>query len=260
MTSYGSETEVVNLTLNTAEEVQTDITLLWEAGTPIGIDEVMAQAVRSEDLSVSQRAELRALLEKYENLFSMSPGRTSLATHDIELTSNVAVRSRPYRMSPRQQAILKDEVERMLHLGVIVPCESEYSSPMIIVEAAGRDPRPCIDYRKLNTITRDQAYPIPNVEERVETVSGARYVSTLDLVRGYWQVPMTERASHYAAFVTPAGTFRPLVLSFGLKNAPFCFSQMMDRILRGAESYALPYLDDIAIFFANLGRSHEPPC
>lgn len=248
MKRYVSETEVVNLTLNAPEEVHTDIPLLWEAGAPVGVDEVMAQAVRSEDLSVSQRAELRALLEKYENLFSMSPGRTSLATHDIELTSDVAVRSRPYRMSPRQQAILKDEVERMLHLGVIVPCESEYSSPMIIVEAAGRDPRPCIDYRKLNAITRDQAYPIPNVEERVETVSGARYVSTLDLVRGYWQVPMTERASHYAAFVTPAGTFRPLVLSFGLKNAPFCFSRMMDRILRGAESYALPYLDDIAIF------------
>ncbi|KAM7312087.1 uncharacterized protein ISCGN_008992 [Ixodes scapularis] len=249
MKRYVSETEVVNLTLNAPEEVQTDVPLLWEAGAaPVGVNEVMAQAVRSEDLSVSERAELRDLLEKYENLFSMSPGRTSLATHDIELTSNVAVRSRPYRMSPRQQAILKDEVERMLHLGVNVPCESDYSSPMIIVEAAGRDPRPCIDYRKLNAITRDQAYPIPNVEERVETVSGARYVSTLDLVRGYWQVPMTERASHYAAFVTPTGTFRPLVLSFGLKNAPFCFSRMMDRILRGAESYALPYLDDIAIF------------
>lgn len=248
MKRYVSETEVVKLTLNAPEEVQTDIPLLWEVGEPVGADEVMAQAVRSEDLSVSKRADVRALLGKYENLFSVSPGRTSLATHDIELTSNIAVRSRPYRMSPRQQAILRNEVERMLDLGVVVPCESEYSSPMIIAEAAGKDPRPCIDYRKLNAITRDQAYPIPNIEERVETVSGARYVSTLDLVRGYWQDPMTEKASHYAAFVTPAGTFRPLGLSFGLKNAPFCFSRMMDRILRGAESYALPYLDDIAIF------------
>ncbi|XP_075733659.1 uncharacterized protein LOC142775721 [Rhipicephalus microplus] len=86
------------------------------------------------------------------------------------------------------------------------------------------------------------------VEEGVETVSRAQYVSTLDLTRGYWQVPMTERASKYAAFISPLGTFRPLVMSFGLKNAPFCFSRLMDRVLAGAENYAVPYLDDIAVF------------
>lgn len=89
---------------------------------------------------------------------------------------------------------------------------------------------------------------MPNLEERVETVSKATFISTLDLVRGYWQVPMTERARRYAAFTTPMGTFRPVMLSFGLKNAPSCFSRLMDHVLRGAEKYAIPYLDDIAIF------------
>lgn len=59
---------------------------------------------------------------------------------------------------------------------------------------------------------------------------------------------MSENAKRYAAFTTPMGTFRPLMLSFGLKNAPFCFSRLMDQVLRGAEGYAVPYLDDIAIF------------
>ncbi|KAK8788529.1 hypothetical protein V5799_021695 [Amblyomma americanum] len=139
----------------------------------------------------------------------------------------------------------------MLDLGVIVPTKSEYTSPIILVETPGKEPRPCIDYRKLNAITRDQLYPIPNLEERVETVSKAQYVSTLDLTRGYWHVPLTDRASQYAAFISPLGTFRPLVMSFGLKNAPFCFSRLMDRVLTGTEAYALPCLDDIAAFSDN---------
>lgn len=140
------------------------------------------------------------------------------------------------------------EINKMLELGVIEPGESDYTSPLILVEVPEKEPRPCVDYRKLNLITRDQTYPIPHIEERLERVSSARFISTLDLVRGYWQVPLTERASRFAAFISPMGTFRPKVLSFGLKNAPYCFSSLMDQVLRGMEDFALPYLDDIAIF------------
>lgn len=84
----------------------------------------------------------------------------------------------------------------------------------------------------------------------MERVSGVNFVSILDLEQGYWQVPMTEKASECAAFVTPLGTFCPTVLSFALKNAPFCFSRLMDPVLKGAEAHALPYLDDVAIFSA----------
>lgn len=143
----------------------------------------------------------------------------------------------------------------MLDLKVIEPAESEYVSPLMLVEVPGKEPRPCIDYRKLNAVTRDQLYPIPNIEERVEIVSSAKFVSLLDLTRGYWQVPLSERASNYAAFISPRATFLPLAMSFGLKNAPFCFSRLMDRVLRGLEALALPYLDDVAIFLCNLRDS-----
>lgn len=79
----------------------------------------------------------------------------------------------------------------MLDLKVIEPAESEYVSPLMLVEVPGKEPRPCIDYRKLNAVTRDQLYPIPNIEERVEIVSSAKFVSLLDLTRGYWQVPLS---------------------------------------------------------------------
>lgn len=212
------------------------------------MEELCRKMINPEKLGSSKIADLTQLIEEFRTTFSDRPGKTSLLVHDIELTENQPVRSRPYRVSPRQKAIIETEIKRILELGVIEPGESDFTSPLILVEAPGKDPRPCIDYRKLNAITRDQTYPIPNIEERVEVVSAAKFISTLDLVRGYWQVPLSERASRYAAFISPMGTFRPVMLSFGLKNAPFCFSSLMDRVLGDLSDFALPYLDDVAIF------------
>lgn len=99
----------------------------------------------------------------------------------------------------------------MLEIGVIERGEGDYTSLLILVEVPSKDPRPCIDYRKLDAITRDQTYPIPNIEERVEVVSGSRFISTFDLVRGHWQVPLSERARRDGAFISPKGTFIPTV-------------------------------------------------
>lgn len=143
------------------------------------------------------------------------------------------------------------EVKRMCELVVAIPCKSDHTSPLIIVKAPGKDARPCVDYRRLNAVTVDQTYLIPNLKERVETVSNSRYISTLDLVRGYWQVPLMERANCSAAFISPLGMFRPVMLSSGLKNATCCFSALMDRVLHGLSNFALPYLYDVAVFSDN---------
>lgn len=88
-------------------------------------------------------------------------------------------------MSPRQNEILQLEIQKMLQYKIIEPGESDYTSPMILVESPGRDPRPCINYRKLNEITKTQYFPLPNIEQRVETVAAAKYISLLDLTKGY---------------------------------------------------------------------------
>lgn len=100
-------------------------------------------------------------------------------------------------------------------------------SPIIIAKVPGK-PRACIDYPKLIAITRDQMYPIPSIEEQVEQVSGANLVTTLSLVHGYWQVRLSERMQRYAALVTLHGPFATLVLSSGPKNAPSCFTNLMN--------------------------------
>ncbi|GFW32215.1 retrovirus-related Pol polyprotein from transposon 17.6 [Trichonephila clavipes] len=187
-------------------------------------------------------------LENESILFSNIPGCTDLAEHDIELESERAIVATPYRMYPRQIEILKSEVNKMLELKIIEPGESYFTSPLILVEAQGKEARPCIDYRRLNKVTRTQFFPLPNIEKLLEKVSAAKYISILDLIRGYWQIPLSPRAQRYASFVTTFGTFKPLRLPFGLKNAPYYFSRLMANLLRNCEDFALPYLDDIAIF------------
>lgn len=119
---------------------------------------------------------------------------------------------------------------------------------MILAEVLRRDPWPCVDYRKLNYLTKDPTYFLPNIEVRVKTTSAARYIPTLDLRRCYWQVLLTERASRYTAFCPPFGTFRLKMMSFGLKTALLAFSRLMDEVLRGLSDFHLPYLGAAAVF------------
>lgn len=149
-------------------------------------------------------------------------------------------------MSPRQ--ILEDAVKDMLERGIVEECTSDYTSPMILIEVPGRDPRPCIDYRKLNLITKTTYYPLPNIDSNVETVAKANFITVLDLSKGYWQISMTKQAQRYAAFVTPFGTYQPKRMPFGLKNAPFTFCKLIRELTSGIHKFVETYFDDIAVF------------
>ncbi|GFT21156.1 hypothetical protein TNCV_2582341 [Trichonephila clavipes] len=186
-----------------------------------GWSKIISDVQLNSKLSQIQRGQLKELLYGYSKLFSNIPGCTDLAEHDIELESERAIVAKPYRMSPRQIEILKSEVNKMLELKIIEPGESDFTSPLILVEAQGKESRPCIDYRRLNKVTRTQFFPLPNIEELLEK---------------------------YASFVTTFGTFKPLRLPFGLKNAPYYLCRLMANLLRNCEDFAVPYLNDIAIF------------
>ncbi|GFX50053.1 retrovirus-related Pol polyprotein from transposon 412 [Trichonephila clavipes] len=179
-------------------------------------------------------------------MFSNNPDLTNLVEHEIQLVSDQPVRTKPYRMSHRQNEILKNEINRMIKLGIIEVGESDYMSPMILVEVAGKEPRPCIDYRKLNGIIRTEIFFSSEYRRtRRKKVSAAKFITVLDLSKGYWQIPLSKTAQRYAAFCTSFGTYRPLRMSFGLKNAPYFFSKLMAELLNGLEDFVVPYLDDI---------------
>lgn len=250
---YYKRPEHVNL-LNTRETSDTfadqdvEFPYIENNSTVYDFAEIVEKGNLDKILNDVQTEQLHSLLNRFAEMFSNEPGLTDLVEHDITLTSTKPIRSKPYHMSQRQNEILKVEIQRMLKLGIIEVGESDYTSPMILVEAPGKDPRPCVDYRRLNEIIRTEYFPLPNIEERVERVASAKFITILDLAKGYWQIPLSQNAQRYAAFCTKFGTYRPLRMSFGLKNAPYFFCKLMAELLRDFENFAVPYLDDIAIF------------
>ncbi|KAG8172423.1 hypothetical protein JTE90_022106, partial [Oedothorax gibbosus] len=247
---YYKRPEEINYLISDLEgendEEQMEIPCVDSNPNILDLEEMFQDYGESSNMNEDQIAQIKNLIWKYMKCFSNVPGKTELVMHDIELSEEQSILSKPYRTSPRQNAILKTEIQKMLK--IIEIGFSDCTSPMILVEAPGKDPRPCIDYRNLNKITKTKFFPLPNIEERIEIVSSAQYITVLDLSKGYWQIPLTERAQRLAAFVTNFGTYKPLRMPFGLKNAPYEFSKMVYQLLEGCEEYAVPYLDDIAIF------------
>ncbi|GFX31862.1 retrovirus-related Pol polyprotein from transposon 297 [Trichonephila clavipes] len=149
-------------------------------------------------LSPSQIDELKQVITKNKDMFSPDPGTTHLMRMDIEPISDKHIKTKPYRMSPRQINILREEIK---------------------LESPNKDPRPCVDYRRLNEITRAEFFPLPNMEEVVEKVSTTPYVTVMDYSKGYFQIPLTPRAQRCAAFVTPFGTYIPNKMMFRVERS-----------------------------------------
>ena len=135
---------------------------------------------------------------------------------------------------------------------VIEPSSSPWASPIVLVKKRDGSTRFCVDYRKLNKVTRKDAYPLPRIDDTLNTLAGAQWFSTLDLVSGYWQVEVDPNDRPKTAFCTTEGLFQFKVMPFGLCNAPATFQRLMDLVLAGLQwSHCLVYLDDVIV----IGRS-----
>ena len=115
------------------------------------------------------------------------------------------------------------EVEYMLANDIIEASKSKWSSPCVLVLKAVGSYRFCTDFCKVNLITKTDSYPIPRVEDFIDKIGSAEFVSKCDLLKGYCQVPLTPQAKESTAFVTPTGFFQYKVMPFGLKNATATF-------------------------------------
>ncbi|GBM56847.1 Retrovirus-related Pol polyprotein from transposon 297 [Araneus ventricosus] len=105
------------------------------------------------------------------------------------------------------------------------------------------------NYRKLNTITTKDVYPLPRIDDTLDSLKGAQFFSSMDLRSGYWQIEVDEADREKTACVTPEGLYEFKVMPFGLCNAPATFERMMDNLLRHLKwSMCLCYLDDIIVF------------
>lgn len=176
-------------------------------------------------------------------------GRTDLVTHHIYTEDVPPIHSRPYSVPTNEQDFIKQEIQRMLVNKLIQTSESPWTSPVVLVKKKNGKLRFCVDYRKLNNITKKDAYPLPRIDEMLDTLSGSKWFSTLDLASGYWQVQMHPKDREKTAFVTRYGMYEFNVMPFGLCNAPATFQRLMDKVYKDiAWKFVVVYLDDTIIY------------
>ena len=113
--------------------------------------------------------------------------------------------------------------------GIIKATSSEWASPIVMVRRKDASPRMCVDYRRLNAVSIIDAYPMPCIDGLIDGLGNSRFISTLDLTRGYWQMPMSKEDRHKTAFTTPYGQFQFRRLPFGLSRAPSSFQRLTSK-------------------------------
>lgn len=208
----------------------------------------------STSLDEDQRRQLCLLLSKFPGAFGGKfkenpDNKDRPVKHRINTGDHPAVSQKFYRVSPTERRVIQEEVDKMLEKDVIKESESPWSSPVVLVKKKDGSWRFCVDYRRLNSITKKDVYPLPRIDDTLDCLSGAAYFSSMDLQSGYWQIEVDEADREKTAFITPEGLYEFKVMPFGLCNAPATFERMMDNLLRHLKwTMCLCYLDDIIVF------------
>ena len=242
------ESKPLSLYTEEGSEEEMDDVVFWDEGSG-------KNPVINTELSEQQKQELQHILADYDDVFNSTPGRTQLTDHRINVGTANPVRQKPYRLPHAYRDVVKKELLEMERNGIIEPSTSEWASPIVLVPKKDGSLRLCVDYRRLNSVSETDAYPMPRIDDMIDRLGGARYLSTLDLSRGYWQVPVEQNSRSLTAFTTPFGLYQFAVMPFGLQGAPATFQRMMDSLLKGVRDYAEAYLDDLVIF-SNTWEEH----
>ncbi len=198
-------------------------------------------------LSSSRALDISRLISQYD-VFGDHPKICNVLRHDVKvLPGTFPIKQSPYRVNPRKREQMQEEVQYLLEQGLAIPSSSPWASPCLLVPKEDGQLRFCTDYRRVNAVTIPDAYPLPRVDDLIDEVGQAKFVTKLDLLKGYYQIALTERAQIVSAFITPFGPFQYVVAPFGMRNCPATFQRAMKKIMQGLKG-VLVYLDDILIF------------
>ena len=204
----------------------------------------------------SENRELCNLFHRYSNIFSRDKndlGFTDKVVHHIKTTDDVPVKQRDRRIPPQAVSEVRNMLTDWIKAGIIKESDSPYASQMVLVKKKSGEIRVCIDYRQLNQLTIKDAFPLPRIEDCIESLKGARYFSSLDLTQGYLQVKVHEADQHKTAFRALGALYEFNRLPFGLCNSPATFSRLMGRCLGDMCGQGIIiYLDDILVYSSSI--------
>ncbi|GBN31098.1 Retrovirus-related Pol polyprotein from transposon 17.6, partial [Araneus ventricosus] len=202
-------------------------------------------------LKDEQKLKVMDLLSKYNSVFAQDIaelGVCDLIEHEIHLTDQIPTRQKPYRVPYNLKPEMKKQINLLLEAGIIQPSKSPFCAPVLLVKKADNSYRLVSDLRKLNSKTIPDNFPLPNLTEMIEGLSGAKYFSTLDLTSGFHQMVMHPDHTKYTAIATEFGLYEYKRLPFGLKNASASFQRLMNLVLAGLNEFQIScYIDDLVI-------------
>lgn len=204
------------------------------------------------ELNSDQEQNLREVIGKFKSLSweaGTKLGRTNKIIHKIDTGEAEPIKQRYNNMSPYMLQHLNGELDKMLELGVVQPSSSPWASPVVLIKKSSGEYRFCFDGRKLNSVTKRDAYPLPHIDSILSKLTGAQFLSSIDLKAAFWQIPLDANSKEKTAFVIPSrGLYEFNVLPFGLNNAAQTQQRLMDTIFGPSlEPFVFVYLDDLLI-------------
>ena len=212
----------------------------------------LSEILAAIDVEKQHAHKLKELLAEFADMIATTIaelGSFDKIKHQINTEVHLPIRQRPYRTTPKHKDEIKKQITEMLQANIIRPSTSPWAAPVILVEKKSGDQRFCVDYRKLNKITKKDSYPLPRIDETLDSLHGMKYFSTLDLLAGYWQIELEEKDKEKTAFITGNELYEFNRMPFGLCNTPATFQRSMNHVLRTVlGEKALVYLDDIVVF------------
>lgn len=159
-------------------------------------------------LTNEQRQAVTNLIGRYQDIFQVdggTGGRTTIVRHQIDTGNAKPIRQAPRRLPLAKRAEAEQIIQDMERDGVIEPSSSPWASPVVLVKKKDGTTRFCVDYRQLNNVTKKDSYPLPRIDDTLDTLGGCRMFSTLDLKSGYWQVELDSKDKEKTAFTIGTG-------------------------------------------------------
>lgn len=216
----------------------------------------------SSYLNKEEQISIENICAKYADVFHIPGDKlsvTNVMEHSIKLRDNVTpVYKKPYRLPHALKSEVQRQIKDMLDNDIIEESTSEWSSPVLLVpkkcdKFGNKQWRLVVDYRQLNNIIQDDKFPLPNITEILDSLSGSVYFSKLDLSQSYYQLSLSNDSRKYTAFTTDK-TYQMKRCPMGLKTSPNAFSRLMTIVMSGLNyKKAFIYLDDCII----IGNSIE---
>jgi hypothetical protein len=219
------------------------------------------QAVHSDQLTPDQLLELQSLVEKFKDQISWTPDDIGVLTDkyssyymSIPTQEGATCKQKPYRLSHREFQVFKEQIAMLLEQGVIKKADgpTDFLSPVLFVPKPRKpnELRMCIDFRRLNAVSKRDFHALPHIRDLLQSMSGCKYFTALDLTWGFWALPIVERDQHKTAFTGPDGEIYVWTKApMGLSNSPASFQRLMAHVMQGIPGVSV-YIDDITVFLS----------